>query len=105
MSKRKTWKCNFRHCPNVAEYYRDVKGTLVKLCLHHDVQMRKERMGKPVDFTELSYEDILDLEEKDIEWIRFQCPKCGLKVIVTVEMLNDNGEYLCPICKTVMSRM
>jgi predicted RNA-binding Zn-ribbon protein involved in translation (DUF1610 family) len=62
-------------------------------------------MGKPVDFSELMHKDILYLEEKDIEQLRFQCPKCGLKVIVSVEELSENGNYLCPICKIVMFRL
>lgn len=103
MNRPKTWKCDFKNCHEIARYYRDVKGTLVKVCLHHEVQMRKQRMGKPLDFSELSYEEISDLEEKDVEWSNFQCTKCEIKFVVSAKELSEDGKYLCPICHVVCS--
>ena len=58
MSKRKTWECDFENCTEIAEWYRRLKGKPVKLCTHHYAQMGKQRMGKPVDFSQLSEQDI-----------------------------------------------
>lgn len=65
MNKRRTWKCDFEGCKEIAEWYRIVKGTPVKLCTHHETHMRKQHMGKPIDYSQLDGDNMLYLEEKD----------------------------------------
>jgi hypothetical protein len=67
LDKRKTWKCDFKNCSEIAEYYRLVKGNPVKVCLHHEVHMRKQRIGKHIEYFQLNPDDIQYLIEKDNE--------------------------------------
>ena len=105
MSKRKTWKCDFNNCDEIAEHYREVKGIIVKTCLHHEVQMRKERMGKHLEFSQLSMDDKLFLEEKEGTF-EFECPECKIKKDVPVEeIIYENVCPRCPICTRLMCQV
>lgn len=105
MSKRKAWKCDFNNCNEIAEHYREVKGIIVKICLHHEVQMRKERMGKHLEFSQLSMDDILFLEEKEGKF-EFECPECKIKKVVPIEEIIDENVYpRCPACKRLMCQV
>ncbi len=104
MDRPKTWKCDSKGCSENAEYYREVKGYKLKLCLRHEVMMRRQRKGKPLDYSELNADDIRHLEEKDAGRNDFKCPKCGLWVIVTDKELNDVDGYECRHCRVPMTR-
>jgi len=102
LSKRKTWKCDFNNCNEIAEHYREVKRIIVKICLHHEVYMRKERMGKHLEFSQLSMDDILSLEEKEGKF-EFECPNCKIRTVVPIEEIIDENKYpRCPTCGMLM---
>jgi predicted RNA-binding Zn-ribbon protein involved in translation (DUF1610 family) len=105
MSKRKTWKCDFEDCIEVAEWYRRVKGTPVKLCTRHYAHMGKQRMGKPVEFSQLSAHDIWILEEKE-GMFDFRCPNCGFQMSVPIEeVLDEMVAIRCQKCDAIMSQV
>jgi phage FluMu protein Com len=85
MSKRPTWKCDWKGCNEIAEWYRAQGEDLVKLCTHHYAELGKSRWGKPVDFSDLTREDINYLAEKD-EVIDLKCPECGF--VNTIQFLR-----------------
>ncbi len=103
MSRRKTWLCDFEDCTNTAEYYRRVSGKVVKLCLHHDVHMRKQRLGVPVDYKNLTSRETQFLENKEFEH-NFECLNCHATMIVLEEDLLDRGIPRCPKCNALMQQ-
>lgn len=62
---RKMWKCDFKDCEEIAQWYRYYKGELWKFCTKHETQFAKQHWGKRVDFSELDKDDIQYLQEKE----------------------------------------
>jgi hypothetical protein len=62
---RKMWKCDFKDCEEIAQWYRICKGELVKVCTKHETQLAKQHYGKRVDFSELDEDDIQYLQRKE----------------------------------------
>jgi len=65
MSKRPTWKCDFKGCDEVAEWYRVQEGEIAKLCTHHNAEAGRRHWGKPIEYSDLTGEDIDYLKDKD----------------------------------------
>jgi len=88
MSKRKTWKCDFEECEEIAEWYRKMKGAPIKLCVKHEAYFARKHWGRPLDLSELNDGELRYLEEKE-------------------ELDRARREYICgncfrfgkPICK------
>lgn len=64
-AKRKLLKCDFEGCNDLAQWYREFKGNLVKLCTKHEAHFSRKRWGRHVDLSELDEDDLRYLEEKD----------------------------------------
>jgi ssDNA-binding Zn-finger/Zn-ribbon topoisomerase 1 len=101
MSKRKTWKCDFENCNEIAEWYRKIRGIPIKLCTRHEAHMRKQRMGKPLDFSQLTADDIWFLEKKEGRFA-FKCPNCNCTTALSMEELIENERPICPKCGIIM---
>jgi len=69
MEERKSkiwdWKCDFKDCGEIAQWYRKRKGELLKLCTKHNVYLHKQHWGRHIDFSELDEDDTQYLLEKD----------------------------------------
>jgi hypothetical protein len=72
MANRKMWKCDFKDCEEIAQWYRVCKGKLVKLCTKHETQLAKQHYGRRVDFSELDEDDIHYLQEKESRFEYFK---------------------------------
>ncbi len=102
MSKRKSWKCDFIGCSEIAQWYRMLKGIPVKLCTHHYARLSREQLGKPVEYSQFDKESILLLEKKD-DAVYFQCPSCELERSIPLKtVVMNHASFLCPICKNAM---
>jgi len=75
MMKRKLRKCDHKGCEEIAEWYREYKGELLKLCTKHEAYFARGHWGKSLDPSELDEDDLRYLEEKD-EKDYYQCPHC-----------------------------
>lgn len=60
---RRLWTCDWKDCNEIAQFYREYKGELLKLCTKHEVQSAKQHLGKHVD--NLSQDDIQYLQSKE----------------------------------------
>jgi len=67
MKKRNVWKCDFKGCEEIAQWYRKWKGDLFKLCTKHEAYLARKRYGRPLDPSELDEDDFRYLEEKEEE--------------------------------------
>ena len=63
--KRKLWKCDFKGCEEIAQWYRKRKGELLKLCTKHEVYLASQHYGRSLDLSELDEDDIRYLERKE----------------------------------------
>jgi len=63
--KSSVWKCDFKGCEEIAQWYRWWKGDLFKLCSKHEAYFARQHWGKHLDISELDEDDIRYLEEKD----------------------------------------
>jgi DNA-directed RNA polymerase subunit RPC12/RpoP len=76
LSKRRTWKCDMEGCTEIAEWYRKIKGITFKFCTRHEAIVGRQQRGKPLSYSELSVEDIEELEDKD-RMFEYACSDCG----------------------------
>lgn len=65
MRKRKIWKCDFKGCEEIAQWYREWKGELLKLCTKHEAYLARTHWGRHIEPSELDKNDVRYLEEKD----------------------------------------
>jgi hypothetical protein len=55
---RKIWKCDFKDCDEIAQWYRYYKGKPWKFCTKHETEFARHNWGRRVDFSDLTEEDI-----------------------------------------------
>jgi hypothetical protein len=65
MEKRKLWKCDFKDCDEIGQWYRECKGEIVKLCTRHETILAKQHWGRRVDFLDLDEDNIRYLQGKE----------------------------------------
>ena len=71
-SMRKILRCDFKGCNEIAQWYREWKGDLLKLCTTHEVYFAKNHWGRNIELSKLDEDDLRYLEEKDKETSKFQ---------------------------------
>jgi hypothetical protein len=68
--RKKMWKCSFKGCEEIAQWYRKSKGQVIKACTKHEALLAREHWGRRVDYSELTEEDIRQLETQEY-WTEF----------------------------------
>jgi len=105
MSKRRIWKCDVQGCSEIGEWYREVKGIAFKFCTRHEAIVGRQLRGKRLDFSELSADDIEELEDKDRKF-EYTCSNCGYVSSVPIgdAIVTRDKPLCCQKCsKSVIS--
>lgn len=63
--RKKLWSCDYEGCEEIAQWYREYKGELLKLCTKHEAYFARGHWSKSLDLSELNEDDLRYLEEKD----------------------------------------